>query len=176
MEQLPVLPIAITLALAALVFLWLARHQKRNTGMPGGRIIYADTQRWVRVERPLYNPRLHLTGKPDYIVDQDGQAIPVEVKTSQRVTAPYDGHTYQLGAYCILIESSTGKRPDYGILHYPDRTFAVDFTPGLEAEVLDLITDMQDQANQKDVPRSHHAPQRCAHCGYQAICDQSLRI
>ena len=176
MENMPVPLIAIILAIAALVFFWLARQQKRNTGMPGGRVIYADTQRWVRVERPLYDPRLRLTGKPDYMVEQDGQVIPVEVKSSHRVTAPYDGHIFQLAAYCMLVESSTGKRPDYGILHYPDRTFAVDFTPALEAEVLKLVAEMQVQANQKNVHRSHQAPQRCAHCGYQSICDQSLRI
>jgi CRISPR-associated exonuclease Cas4 len=175
-ERLPSLPLALLLTIAALVFFWLARRQKHKSGLPAGRVIYTDTQGWMRVERPLYNSELNLTGKPDYLVEQQGQLIPVEVKSSRRVSAPYDAHINQLGAYCLLVESSYGKRPPYGILRYPDKTFAIDFTPALEARVLSLVAEMHARSRAKNINRSHESPQRCARCGYRLLCGQALRI
>lgn len=176
MEQFAVLPVAILLIITALVLLWLARRQQRKTGLPGGRLIYTDTQGWRRVERPLYCPELNLTGKPDYLVEHNGQIIPVEVKSSRKVSAPYDAHINQLGAYCILVEHSYGKRPTYGIIRYPEKTYAVDFTPELEAKVLTLLGEMQTKFKGSRLHRSHKSPMRCARCGYQDVCDQALRI
>ena len=176
MDQFPVLPLAVFLAIAALVLFWLARTQKKKTDLPGGRIIYTDTQGWVRVERPLYDPELHLTGKPDYLVEQAGCIIPVEVKSSPGLAAPHEAHIYQLAAYCLLVDRLYGKRPAYGVLRYPDQTFAIDFTPALEERVTALIGEMQSRSHSKNLDRSHQSSQRCARCGYRSICDQSLRI
>lgn len=176
MLQFPIFPVALLLVLTALVLLWLARHQERKSGLPVGRLIYADTQKWVRVERPLYYPDLNLTGKPDYLVEQHGLIVPIEVKSSHRVKEPYTTHIYQLVAYCILVEHNYGKRPNYGILCYPDKVYAIDYTPELEEKVLSLITEMQAKYKSNHVNRSHNFPQRCAHCGYREICDQTLTI
>lgn len=176
MDQLPVFPLALILIFTALALFWLARRQQRKSGLPPGRLIYTDTQGWLRVERPLYSAELNLTGKPDYLVEHQGQLIPVEVKSSRRVSAPYDAHINQLAAYCVLVESCYGKRPPYGILRYPDNTFAIDFTPELEARVLSLVTEMQSRFTARNINRSHQSPQRCAGCGYRHLCDQVLRI
>jgi CRISPR-associated exonuclease Cas4 len=176
MPQLPFLPLAIFLAVISLLFFWLAGRQRRKTNLPGGQVIYIDTQGWMKIEKPLYDPGLGLTGKPDYIVEKNQQLIPVEVKTSRGVTAPYDGHIYQLAAYGVLVEKHYGKRPRYGILRYPDRTFAVDFTADLEAKVREVIGDMHAKVSTKSINRSHQSPQRCTHCGFRSMCDQSLRI
>jgi CRISPR-associated exonuclease Cas4 len=175
-DRLPALPLALVLIIAALVLFWMARHQKRKSGLPEGRIIYTDTQGWMRVERPLYSPELNLTGKPDYLVEHKGQLIPVEVKSSHPVNAPYDSHINQLGAYCLLVEHCYGKRPPYGILRYPEKTYAIDFTSALEDQVLSLVAEMQNKLKAKNVNRSHESPQRCAGCGYRSYCDQALRI
>ena len=42
------------------------------------------TRGWGKLERPLYDQALDLTGKPDYLVQQNGQIIPVEVKSGRR--------------------------------------------------------------------------------------------
>ena len=170
------LPVAILLIITALVLFWLAGRQKQKSGLPGGKLIYVDTQGWRRVERPLFCPELYLTGKPDYLVEHEGQIIPVEVKSSHQVNTPYEAHILQLGAYCVLVEHCLGKRPAYGILRYPDKTYAIDFTPELEEEVLSLISEMQAKVGDNQLNRSHESPQRCAGCGYRGICDQILRI
>jgi CRISPR-associated exonuclease Cas4 len=74
----------------------------------------------------------------------------------------------------LLVEKTYGKRPPYGIIHYNDRDFAVDYTPELEASVLDLLAEMKRDERKKDVERSHDQPSRCARCGFRNVCDQSL--
>jgi CRISPR-associated exonuclease Cas4 len=165
---------AIILFVLGLFLLSQATRQRKATGLPGGQIIYADTSKWNPVEKPLYNPRVGLSGKPDYLVKQADMVIPIEVKSSKIDQAPYDSHIYQLAAYCLLVENEYQVRPAYGILHYPNRTFRIDFTPDLEAELLDLLFEMRSKANRKQVQRSHDAPQRCARCGYHTNCDQAV--
>ncbi len=165
---------AVLLFLLGLFLLFQAARRRKATGLPGGQIIYADTSKWDPVEKPLYDARIGLSGKPDYLVKQAGEIIPVEVKSSKIAQTPYDSHIYQLAAYCRLVESAYKLRPAYGILHYPNRTFRIDYTTDLENEILDLLIEMRSQANRKDVQRSHDAPQRCARCGYRSNCDQRL--
>lgn len=167
--------LAILLLLLALLLFWKSANQRKSSGLPGGRIIYSDTRNWGKVEKALYDPDLGLTGKPDYLVEQDGKIIPVEVKSGRSPEAPYDSHIFQLAAYCLLVERTYGQRPPYGIIHYPGRDFAVDYTFELESALLDLITDMQHSRQRREVPRSHHEPQRCHKCGYRDACDQTLK-
>jgi CRISPR-associated exonuclease Cas4 len=168
--------ISLLLFAIALVLFIISSRQKHQAGIPEGRIIYADTNSWGKLEKPLYDPDLGLTGKPDYLVEKDNQIIPVEVKSGRHPQAPYDSHIYQLAAYCLLVEHEYGKHPKYGILHYSDRTLAIDFTQSLEETIKDTIQEMQERSTRAQVNRSHEDPKRCLHCGYRSICDQSLRI
>jgi CRISPR-associated exonuclease Cas4 len=165
---------ALILFLVALVILWQAGRRQRAIGLPAGRVIYTDMRGWGPVEQPLYDPELGLTGRPDYLVEQAGRLIPVEVKSRPVSSAPFDAHVYQLAAYCLLVHRNLGKRPEYGILRYPNRTYAIDYTPQLERELLRMLTQVRLQDRLKDVPRSHDSPQRCAGCGFRSICDQRL--
>jgi CRISPR-associated exonuclease Cas4 len=113
-------------------------------------------------------------GKPDYLVETGKMIIPVEVKTSHISSGPYDGHIYQLAAYCLLIDRHLGKRPTYGILHYPNRTFAVDYTHELEQSLLSLLEEIHTKDRRKEVFRSHETASRCNRCGFRSICEQRL--
>jgi len=166
--------IALLLFLLALIFFWQSSRQRKEAGLPDGRVIYTDTRGWGKLERPLYDQALGLTGKPDYLVQQGGRIIPVEVKSGRAPEAPYDSHIFQLAAYCLLVEKHYGKRPPYGIVHYNDRDFAVDFTPELEASLLDLLVEMRRDEARAEVDRSHEQASRCARCGFREMCDQSL--
>jgi len=174
------MPILVVLFfILALVLFWQAARSRRSSGLPGGRIIYTDTRSWGKVEKSLYDPETGLTGKPDYLIDQRGKLVPVEVKTSRIPEAPYDSHIFQLAAYCLLVQRSYEKRPPYGIIHYSDgsnnsRSFAVDYTPALERALLDLIAEIQSTQLNREVARSHENAVRCLHCGYRSMCDQRL--
>jgi len=162
------------LLLIAFVLFFISGRQRRAAGMPGGRVIYTDTRAWGKVEKPLFDKDLSLTGKPDYLVEQNGEIIPVEVKTGRTPEAPYDSHIFQVAAYCYLIHTTTGKRPSHGIIHYPGRDFAVDYTSDLENALLDLIADMRVDEHRSEVQRSHEDEYRCRRCGFRDACDQRL--
>jgi CRISPR-associated exonuclease Cas4 len=170
----PTAYLALALLLLAALLYWLSARWRRRAGLPGGRVVYSDTGAWGKVEKPLYDPALGLTGKPDYLVDQGGALIPVEVKSGRPPAAPYDSHIFQLAAYCLLLERTTGKRPPFGILHYPGRDFAVDYTPELEAALLDLLADLRRDERRPQVERSHVQAARCRACGFGDLCDQRL--
>ncbi len=166
--------IALLIFLIALALLWQSNRQRKQAGLPGGRVVYTDTCAWGKLEKPLFDPILGLTGKPDYLVERDGQLIPVEVKTGRTPEAPYDSHIYQVAAYCLLVQKTYGKRPAYGLIHYPRRDFAVDFTPELESALLEQLAEMRRDDLRRDVPRSHEEPMRCRACGFRKVCDQKL--
>ncbi|MEZ0397390.1 MAG: CRISPR-associated protein Cas4 [Anaerolineales bacterium] len=166
--------VALSLLLLALLLWLISGRQRRLARLPGGRIIYTDTRAWGKLEKPLYDPLLGLTGKPDYLIEQDGRLIPVEVKTGRTPAAPYDSHIFQLAAYCLLVEKTYGKRPAYGIIHYPDRDFAVDYTPALESALLDLLAELRRDQTRGQVHRSHEDERRCRGCGFRGVCEERL--
>lgn len=169
------LGLGVALLLLAVVVALKAREMWSEAGLPAGRLIYSDTGTWFRQEEPLYAPHIRLTGRPDYLVEErDGSIIPVEVKSSPAPQVVHDGHLLQLAAYCLLVEVSFGTRPGYGILQYQDKAFAIDYTPELEEDLLDLLADMHQDRRAANVDRDHENPRRCAHCGHRAHCDQRL--
>lgn len=166
--------VALVIFLIAVIFFWQSDRQRKAAGLPGGRVIYTDTRSWGKLEKPLFHQGLGLTGKPDYLIQQNGQIIPVEVKTGRAPEAPYDSHIFQLASYCLLVDKVYGKRPPYGIIHYNDRDFAIDYTQELESKLLDILADMKRDDHKHEVPRSHDQTSRCARCGFRKVCEQRL--
>ncbi|HMR99466.1 MAG TPA: CRISPR-associated protein Cas4 [Anaerolineales bacterium] len=166
--------LSLFLILLAFLFFWQSNRQRSEAGLPGGRVIYTDTRGWNKLEKPLFYAALELTGKPDYLVEQNGRIIPVEVKSGRAPEAPYDSHIYQLASYCLLVEKTYGKRPPYGIVHYEDKDFSVEYTHELEQSLLELITEMKRDGMKREVERSHEQASRCKRCGFRSVCDQSL--
>jgi CRISPR-associated exonuclease Cas4 len=160
--------------LVAFILFFISRRQRRATGLPSGRVIDTDTRAWGKVEKPFFDKDLGLTGKPDYLIEQNDKIIPVEVKTGRTPESPYDSHIFQVAVYCILVEKTYGKRPSYGIIHYPGRDFAVDYTADLENALLDLLAEMRINEHRNQVVRSHEDEQRCRRCGFREVCDQRL--
>lgn len=169
MIWLPLILIALAVAL-----LWSSRKQHKATGLPEGPIEAADMGQWQPNSRVLYDPRLHLAGKPDYLVRQNGVLIPVEIKTGRTPTRPYDSHVFQLAAYGHLVTVATGTTPPKGVLVYPEKTFEIAFTPDLQASLEETLTEMQAHLRGETVARSHASATRCTACGYREICDQRI--
>ncbi len=166
------------LILLALLFWFLAQRTRGATGLPAGRVVYTDmgnAQAWGRLEKPLFSHRLQLTGKPDYLVRDGAAYIPVEVKSGP---APADGprasHIYQLAAYCLLVAEAYDNRPAHGLIKYADKTLAVDFTPQLEADLLELLDEIRADGEADEVARSHSSAARCRACGFREVCEESL--
>ncbi|MEE4194865.1 MAG: CRISPR-associated protein Cas4 [Anaerolineae bacterium] len=167
--------LAFGLFLIALFLLRGGRNTQQRQGLPPGRVVYDDSSRkGGEASKPLYSARLGLSGKPDYIVQQHGVPIPVEVKSRRAPRTPYDSHLYQLAAYCMLVEEQLGIRPPYGLIRYSDRTFQIDFTAALEEELLAVLGEMRKEKVSIAPPRSHDDPARCAGCGFREVCEERL--
>jgi len=164
--------------ISAVVLFALARAQRVSTGLPAsGRIVYADTGAWTRVEKPLFSRRYALAGKPDYVVEAEDTIIPVEVKPNRRAGAPRESDVMQLAAYGLLIEETLGRgraAPPYGLLKCRDTVFRIDFTDELRVRLIDLMGEMRRDHAAGDVARSHADLQRCRACGYRADCREAL--
>lgn len=171
---LPLLLVLVLLLLAA--GLWVGGQRLREeSGLPDGSIIYTDSGAWKRNDQVLHASSVRLAGKPDYLVRQnDGTIIPVEVKSGLAPDRPWEGQLLQLAAYCLLVEETHGIRPPYGILQYKDDAFAVEYTPELELDLLDLLEEMREAYLDNDLSRDHDDIQRCAACGVRQMCSERL--
>lgn len=157
------------------VLLWgLASWQQRRTGLPYARVRYDDASRGERVEKPLVSHRYRLTGRPDFLLEQRGQLIPVEVKPTRRAAEPYQSDLMQLMAYCLLVEEQSGQRPSHGLLRYASGTWRVPYSPAARQQLLDTLDAMNEAQQSGDVARNHQQPARCAACSQRLACDQSL--
>lgn len=164
---------ALVFLLAAAALLFVSARRRKESGLPPGRILYADHAPQRQPEKPFFDAELRLTGKPDYLVEAGDTLIPVEVKSGWAPAEPHAGHVYQLMAYCLLVQRAGHARPPYGILRYRNRSFAIDYTREAERDLLRLIDEIH-AAGKKEQPRSHDEPGRCARCGYRSVCDDRL--
>ena len=166
---------AVLLLLLSIVFWVLSKRKRQQSGLPDGQLIYSDSSYWQKPPRPLYDPRLELVGKPDYVVrSEDGALIPLELKSGSAPSQPWDSHRMQLAAYCYLIEQSEGKRPPFGLSKYDKKTFQIPYSSSLEQELKDLVAALRQAEASHYAPRSHNSPARCRSCGFNSICDQRL--
>jgi len=169
-----VLAILLGGALLLAYLLWhRARLLWRSVGLPKGEIVSMDTMDWQRSD-PLYAPRLRLAGKPDYVVRVGPSLVPVEVKPGRRASQPYESDVLQLMAYCLLVEETSGRRPDYGLLCYKTHTFRLAYDGRLRGLVLDTVDQMRRDLLRHDVHPNHADPSRCRFCGYAQDCGQRL--
>ncbi|WP_245863088.1 CRISPR-associated protein Cas4 [Candidatus Viridilinea mediisalina] len=166
--------LALVLIALALLLLTGAVLLRRRSGLPWARVHAEDVSAQHTPERPLYAQRYGLSGRPDYLIEQDGAMIPVEVKPSRRALAPYESDVMQLAAYCLLVEEHYGETPPYGLLRYADNTFRCPYTPAIRAQLLATIENMRELLEAEAVARSHNAPARCAGCGLRDECDEAL--
>lgn len=167
--------LALLFILIGVLIFWLGRRTQAVAGLPIGRVVYSDTRGWQPIEMPLFSRTHRVTGKPDYLVQQGREIVPVEVKSSRAPDAgPRRSHVLQLAAYCLLIEETYRRKPKYGIVKYADRMFAVDYTDSMQTELLDVMAAMRDDLARGTARRSHDEAARCVTCGYRHACPERL--
>lgn len=166
--------LALALALMGLALLVWSQRQRRAAGLPKGRLVYADTGAWQRCVRSLFSSRYQLAGKPDYVVEERGRVVPVEVKPGRTASRPYEGDILQLAAYCLLVEEHHGCRPRYGYLKYSQGVFRIDYTDSLRRQLLARLDAMRRDLETGNASPSHAEPQRCLGCGHREVCSERL--
>ncbi|MBI5668038.1 MAG: CRISPR-associated protein Cas4 [Chloroflexi bacterium] len=164
----------LVLIVLGLALFWFSQQQRRRLHMPEGEVIYEDVQE--RRGQLLISHRYGLKGRPDFLLEQNGQIIPVEAKTGRTPAYPYLSHVMQLIVYCVLVEDNYGFRPAYGVIRYPEQQFTVEFTVERESTLAQILSEMRQKRQISNVHRSHNNPRMCATCGFRDYCDEQLAM
>ena len=165
------------IALIAAALAWfVGRGLFARTGLPTRDIRYADVGSTFPQPAPLVSNRYRLSGKPDYLIRVKDGIAPVELKSSQSPSSgrPYDGHLFQLAAYCLLVEDVCRVSVPYGLVRYEDRTIRVEYTPSLRASLLALLDEIRTAKRNGECHINHNQPSKCRSCGFFSICGESL--
>ena len=122
--------------------------------------------------RLLHSEEHGLSGRPDYILDIDGELVPVEVKTGRVPRGPLFSHIVQLAAYCLLLEKE-GK-VTYGILKYGDVEHIIAFDDSLRTLLLSKMAEMRGVMATGEAHRNHDRPGKCRSCSRRSSCPERL--
>jgi CRISPR-associated exonuclease Cas4 len=143
---------------------WVALRRDRSLG----------TLRSIDVgPRPatLHADRWGLSGRPDSVRTlPDGRCVPVELKSrSAPAGGPPRSHRVQVGAYCLLLEETTGRAPPFGVLRYGDGSeWRIPWDGAARSEVIDLLGQIRQRYDGRATP----SVARCAHCPWRLGCDR----
>src|SRR5260370_41328133 len=137
---------------------------------------YAVVGRSFPQAAPLISKRYRLSGKPDYLVRVKDGIAPVELKSSRSPSSgrPYDGHLFQLAAYCLLVEDVCRVSVPYGLVQYEDRPVRVEYTPSLRASLLALLEEIRTAKRCGECHINHNQPSKCRSCGFRSVCGEGL--
>jgi CRISPR/Cas system-associated exonuclease Cas4 (RecB family) len=122
--------IAIVLLAIGIILILFGRGIRHRHGLSDSPTISVEG-------RILRDPIHGLSGRPDHVVEENGLPIPEEWKPKAKRV--YDNHIAQLGAYFILVEATTGKRPTHGYIAIKDgKRERIENTPELREWVLEI--------------------------------------
>ena len=144
---------------------------KKNYKIQQGTITYSDLNKPAKA---LFSKKYKIAGKPDYIVKQNKNYLPVELKTGKHAE-PQKNHILQLAAYCQLLEENYGGFVPYGILVYNNSyQYKIPFDPMLRFELENTITKMrQYMISGKSIP-NHNDSRRCISCSMRKYCNKKI--
>jgi len=150
-----ILAVIAALALVSgLILLGFWFWQQKGIGILKGSKVYSDSE--GKPGEVLFSKTLALSGKPDYLIRENGLIIPVEVKSGRTPEEPYQNHEMQLMAYCLLVEENYGIRPPGGYIKYPHKEFKVAYTDEAKNAIKDLVGEMLLLKHSGKEPKCNH--------------------
>jgi CRISPR-associated exonuclease Cas4 len=171
--------LALAWLIGASVFLYwsmrsqeVARMTRKKYDMASAQLVYVDSTR----EKPklFVAKRYLLSGRPDAVLLEGDQHIPVEVKTGRTPRGPLFSHILQIAAYCLLMEEEYGKAPPYGVIRYGDGSHDIEYNEDLRRLVLQKMGEMRACAAKGEAHRNHNRPGKCVHCSRRSVCPERL--
>ena len=126
----------------------------------------------------LKSAKFNLAGRPDYLIKDKEQRIPVEVKTGRRPKAPFFSHVLQIGAYCLLSEETFGVKPSHGQLRsgFENEPQEVKWDSDLKGLVNEKLEEMNDILKGKmEAHRNHKRVGKCNNCSRRKGCPERLK-
>lgn len=149
------------------------KDTKNEMDIEGKELEYVD--RVKEKSKMMKSMKYHLRGRPDYILNIDGDKVPVEVKSGRVPEGPFFSHVIQIAAYCFLIEEDMGETPPYGLVRYGSETeYEVEYDEELKELLLEKVGDMRDIIKKEEAHRNHSREGKCRNCSRREICSESL--
>ncbi len=143
---------------------------KRREQMIEGNILYVDSG-----DAPLLRSEKYgLTGRPDYVIEANGEVVPVEIKTGRKPRGPLFSHVLQVAAYGLLVEDAMGKPVSHGVLRYGDEEHEIELDQDLRGLVLTKLDEMRKKEQSGRVHRNHNRPGKCRNCSRRDLCPERL--
>ncbi len=124
--------------------------------------------------RLMKSDKYGITGRPDFIIENDDQRVPVEVKTGRTPKGPFFSHILQVAAYCLLLSEETGKEVSHGVLRYGDVEHEIEFNEELKGLLLSKVEEMRELLETEEVHRNHNREGKCISCSRREICPERL--
>lgn len=138
-------------------------------------IAYVDSN--VGSGELLVSEKYALRGRPDIVLKEGEEIVPLEKKTGRVPRGPLFSHIAQIGAYCIMLEERHGGVVTHGIVQYNDTKFTVDYDENLKGTVLglaDKIRAAEASTENPPVHRNHNRPGKCIGCSRRGACSEKL--
>ena len=126
----------------------------------------------------LKSKKLNLAGRPDYLIKEGEQRIPVEVKTGRPPKAPFFSHILQIGAYCLLSEETFSEKPSHGQIRYgfENKPHEIKWDSDLKGLVKEKLEEMNDiLAGRMEAHRNHKRVGKCNNCSRRKGCPERLK-
>lgn len=162
-----------TIALALLADINRRRYRRDQVqaGLVPGRLVATD----LGGQGPLLHDKdWDLSGRPDYVLHTQSGFVPVEVKTGKTPAHPHRNHKLQLACYLRLIEVETARRPEYGLINYPDGVFRVGWDAPLQQDLQATLQAIAKARAEGKADRDHQHKGRCLGCSRRDACTQKL--
>jgi CRISPR-associated exonuclease Cas4 len=175
--------IAIAWLIGAVIFLYhglihehFAHKRKEKVSIDKkAEIAYVDSN--VGEGELLVSEKYGLRGRPDAVLKEGEEIVPLEKKTGRIPRGPLFSHIAQIGAYCIILEERHGGVVTHGIVQYNDVKFTVDYDENLKSTVLglaDKIRAAEVSTENPPVHRNHNRPGKCIGCSRRSACSEKL--
>jgi len=113
---------------------------------------------WLASEHRLYDPIMNLVGRIDILISEDGDTVPVEVKSASTyaykkyIKAPGEGHIGQLTIYMKNIGAK------HGYLHYIHKNnmeqtiWRIEYDEAVYERWLEIFTQVQSAIDTRTIP------------------------
>jgi len=127
----------------------------------------------IKSEIRIESPKLGLKGIVDQIEIYENGFVPIELKTGKSPKeGVWPGHRIQLAAYAMLLEEKYQKETKEGFVSYLDiqERRHIAMNSFLRKEVIDLIKDVKNLLNSKNIPDFCTNENKCNVCGLNEDC------
>ena len=123
----------------------------------------------------IVDKQYELIGKPDFIVSNKENCIPLEIKYSEN---PSSNVLYQLIAYALLIENKFKMRVKKAYVFYGKRTELnfkrFDISLRDKETTIKILKDLQTELLNTVRPEATENVNKCYYCEYKNFCDDVL--